>query len=187
MMSRMHVGSRAITSIVVKNDDGILTRLMLAHKHHFLDTKSIYLAFPLGIHSHLYDFTTSAMFGKIYYECWDRGKNKTDEFFYEYKFDGKTGDILPVSAHSPLALIDEIKLTGKETTYKANHFHSFKVIGQQAAWVINEHNRTQEEMTVFSWYPIPRNNLESRQFIGPEHVRRFVIDFFNEAENDGLI
>lgn len=178
-LSRINCGTNCLDSIVLANDRGRLTRLMLAWPGHLLDEVGIYSTYPFGIHNHLYDFYAILICGNVRYGVWQEGKEKLQPAYICFEHFPQTkkryiADGLNIDYVCATKLRRDVW-----SMFLAEEFNDFTV-SRKSAWVISEEDRVQDEIRSYyrSKYFHGQRGGPFKAFTSANHVRDTVKSFF---------
>lgn len=173
MMSMMDCHAPNLSSIVVKNEDGRLTRAFLAWPGNPMHRNTLNQDLPLGIHNHRYSLTLHWMHGEVVNTLYDEdGWCELNKFRYTSAMavDGPKFESLGMARLG--VTMDTTLGPGMVCYMSAETLHDVRC-GEIAAWLVEEGPVEQEQTLLFSPSTIDMAGLYT-PFYSPEYVRAHV-------------
>lgn len=175
MLSRFDCHVRGLHSIVLKNDNGQLTRAFFTTYNHFMHENHLNRSLALGIHDHLYDITLEGVSGQFCNHVFERGMqvgatlvnrfSSTPELKKFWSVDG-----VKLKTFQWLQAGDVVWMDHKElhTVFVEEH--------EMACWLVYEGKRCKDSSWLFSLEREPICNYTPAT--SADQVREFVTGFF---------
>lgn len=176
MLSRFNCHVKGLHSIVLKNDNGRLTRCFLADFNHAMHTNETHSdTMALGVHNHLYSLRLEGVTGNAINHNYTREEVRGSVLFDAYGF--QAGKLVPEKL-APLKYRDyEFLVAGKVINLTAEDFHTVSVPRhQRASWLVYEGVVENYFTSMFTLNPEPVCTYDKAT--SPEQVREFVRGFY---------
>lgn len=187
MMSRQHCHAHSVSSIVVRNAAGRLTRVFLAWPSHSLHWNFPgSLAYEVGIHDHKYPLSLQLIHGTVENHTYDLSGSDCATLLREFRFTqsrevGEPGVTEIGTAHLEL---DEITQLARHWEHWLDAYALHTIWcpeGAPAAWVVSEGDVIKGSTRLFTNKPPVFNGLYMK-FDSPKHVRDHVEKFIEVCQ-----
>lgn len=175
LMSRKSCHARNVSSIVIRDDGGSLTRVFLAFPGHELVSNHPGGKFVVGIHNHLYPITLTRILGEVTNHIFRPGPSGERYKHYRF-FSGITGTGAAVEhGHERLRWNGGVQVTEEPTSLPAQTLHTIST-SEKAAWLVQEGKRCRDYTDLYTNEEINLDGLYE-PFGSVEEVIEHVIEF----------
>lgn len=181
MLSRKNCHIRGLHSIVLKNDQGRLTRAFFTTPDHRMHENTLDGGLALGIHSHLYDITLECISGKFCNHNYTKALEAGSTLFYGFDSTPENKVLKPGLHPLRLTSFQWLYPEDKPIFMNSEDLHTVYVQeGEMASWLVLE---GAQEKLVSQLYCLTKDPLCTYQrFAIADQVRAFVKQFFTEAK-----
>lgn len=185
LKSRMHCHAMDVSSVVLKDDGGRLTRMFLA----WPENKLYLNAWPtdhlvVGIHNHRYDISLTPFIGFISNPCFRYSNKDCGTLLDEYEFVSgvESGTFVARKCGQRyLRLRRTPGLLHEKIFMQAHELHTVATYGI-AAWLVEEGKTRLGKTKLFSNVPVLADPRMYQSFESPDAVREHCHQFLNLPE-----
>ncbi len=179
MKSKTHCHAMDVSSIVLKDDGGKLTRMFLAWPQHELHRNCWPSQnFVVGIHDHKYDLTITPFIGLVTNEVYEVSDIRQGTRFEKYLFCCGTTPGAFVSRCIGVQYLKRVSdfLLTEPVFMKSRVLHTVAAFGV-AAWLVQEGELLTSETRLFTNVPFEPDPRMYQSFKSPDAVREHCFKF----------
>lgn len=181
MMSRKNCHAANVSSIVLKNDGGRLTRVFMAWPGHRLVMNAVTTgAFEVGVHNHRYDIMITPFIGYVFNETYEEGGRESFDY-YEFRSGVKSGEFQAKRLGGRYLRHCKSEYLALPVFMEAEELHTISALPCHAAWMVEEGKVTRDWTSLYTNVPVKQQPGMYSKFESPDAVRDHCIKFLFDS------
>lgn len=179
LKSRKNCHAMDVSSIVVSEDEGRLTRAFLAWPGNLLHTNTLKSHLAVGIHDHRYDLSLKLIGGMVWNTTYVRD-DRSPHRLTEWRFQSGVKTGVPTVERAGDEKVGLLPATSERLTddrwltLNANELHNIEAFGL-AGWLVREGETRKDTTTLFTKRPV-----DTTGFYGEFMSKSEVVDHVKE-------